>query len=704
MKLQSLANIQARRRPGDCQIPDTCVPIVGLKVQPIRGLTNPGGGHYQPALDGLRALSVIAVLLFHQGFGWASAGFLGVSTFFTLSGFLITGMILREFDSPGGLNFRDFYARRLRRLLPASLACILLVLSLARTGWWGDQSGLGSEARWVVFNLQNWNLLRQGVSYGDLFAEPSPFEHFWSLAIEEQFYILWPPILVALLVGTRRWDRERIVRLLALLFVASVVASYTVNYFWGASPTYFASPARAPELLAGALLAFFLHGRVLPPWSRAFAWLGLLLAGAAVFLTSGGWAYEGGLPLFAIISAGIILGLQSFGPIQVLLSCPPMTFVGSRSYGIYLYHWPLFLVLDEIRTGMSGLTLFALRLVATFVIAEVSLRIIERPIRSSSAGPLRTIFLSGAAVSAVALLSGLGYLTSRDTLYVTAPDQISAEALERAALKPTASTVKNVLESTSVTPADQDRSPVEPPSTSLQDSRLTADGGGPLRVLLLGDSTAVALGSGAVSTSVDQPDSLQVQLDANGACGVVRGGIYEDVTLTAAMKMTCDSLIWRDVPTDVSDLDPDVVVILVSLADTWRRSWDDGTTWLDPTEPEFAARVARDYDDYFDLLVDSGAKRIVWLIPPSARVGPEARLEESFSNGGQEVIEASINRQLVRHPGVVFKLDLADWFEQSGLSDDGSSRPDGIHVTESAASEIVKDWLVPQLRIVVSGE
>ena len=165
---------------------------------------------YQPALDGLRAVAVSAVLLFHLGASWMPGGYLGVSVFFTLSGFLITTLLLRERVVTGRIDSRAFYTRRLRRLMPASLLTIAGVCVLIGIGTIADTSSLRREVLGALFQVENWVSLLGGKSYAQLFQSPSPVAHFWSLAIEEQFYWLWPPVVAGLLVWSLQIGRAHV--------------------------------------------------------------------------------------------------------------------------------------------------------------------------------------------------------------------------------------------------------------------------------------------------------------------------------------------------------------------------------------------------------------------------------------------------------------------------------------------------------------
>ena len=212
---------------------------------------------YEASLDGLRALAVGAVLMFHGGVAGTSGGFLGVSVFFTLSGFLITLLLLRERDDTGRIALRSFWSRRIRRLSPAAMTCVAVVLATAAR--WLDPTqlrNLPGDSIAALANVANWRYVLDDQSYADLFASgPSPLVHFWSLAIEEQFYLVFPILMVALLaVRARRWVAPTVLAVLAAASVAAMLLTHDHDL------VYYGTHTRAAEFLIGALLAFVVAG------------------------------------------------------------------------------------------------------------------------------------------------------------------------------------------------------------------------------------------------------------------------------------------------------------------------------------------------------------------------------------------------------------------------------------------------------------
>jgi peptidoglycan/LPS O-acetylase OafA/YrhL len=370
---------------------------------------------HQPALDGLRGLAVAGVLLFHGGVPWAQGGFLGVSTFFTLSGFLITTLLLTERQHTGGVDLRRFWSRRFRRLMPAALACLFGVVLFAATVATAEQlQGLRGDALSALFYVANWHFILVDRSYGDLFTDPSPVQHFWSLAIEEQFYVVFPLIAYALLRSSRpsRWVFGTV---LSVLIVGSVALTISLHHP-GLDPArvYYGTDTRAAELLIGALLAVVFSGRI-----ELSSRMARLVAGAVGALALGlclfwwatvdqrtPWLFEGGLAVYALCSAAIILAAVNATPVRALLSVTALRLLGKISYGVYLYHWPIFLWLSPRRTGLSLWPLFGLRVSVTLVVAIASYHLLEWPVRERRwpTGPNRLLV---APVVVICLVVGI---------------------------------------------------------------------------------------------------------------------------------------------------------------------------------------------------------------------------------------------------------------------------------------------------------
>jgi len=418
---------------------------------------------YRPALDGVRAISIALVLVFHLGAPWLPGGYLGVSVFFTLSGFLITSLLLHERTATGRIDIGAFYLRRLRRLLPASLLVLTGIAALAAVGAIAEREDLRSGVLGAVFQIANWERLAGDQSYADLFVAPSPVDHFWSLAIEEQFYWLWPIVIAVLTLG--RVDRVR--RALPVAFVLFGIAATVTAQVLGGDVAYFASWSRFAEILAGAALAATLYGRTVPRWASKLAFPALLtvLALSVVTPAGRGWAYAGGLPLFAVVSVALVLGVSTDGWVARALSREPIPWIGRVSYGLYLFHWPVFIVFDDESV--------ALKLVATLALTVASYYVIERPIRTGRVLVRARTFVPGAAIGFVSAAASVAVLVPTVTVVTPSSEPVVLGAAPLAAQPaPPTSTIASASPNASSAPVanEPDRvtpttAPAPPPPT-----------------------------------------------------------------------------------------------------------------------------------------------------------------------------------------------------------------------------------------------
>jgi peptidoglycan/LPS O-acetylase OafA/YrhL len=357
----------------------------------MRDMTDEQG--YRPALDGIRAVAVLAVFGYHLGYRWLRGGFLGVDVFFVLSGYLITGLLLTEHQRTGRISLAGFWVRRARRLLPA-LFLLILVVAL----WLHSNAPIfelplrRADLVWTLFYGANWHFIASGQDYFAQFASASPLRHAWSLAVEEQFYLVWPLIVVGVLTAgmNRRW---RIGIVCGAGVVVSVAAMALLYDPGDPSRAYYGTDTRIHQPLIGALLAVFLSRR--PSWLPTRAVSTFTAAGAAMALLSGflflsdtSAAYYRGLSLgVAVCAAALIWAVETVpaGGFALLLGLSPVRRVGQISYGLYLWHWPMIVAIRSgpslllALPGSSGLN-FA-RVLATFVVAAASWFVIEQPIR-----------------------------------------------------------------------------------------------------------------------------------------------------------------------------------------------------------------------------------------------------------------------------------------------------------------------------------
>ncbi|NUQ88738.1 MAG: acyltransferase, partial [Glycomyces artemisiae] len=377
----------------------------------------PGLG-FRPDVQGLRAVAVGLVLLSHAGFPGAAGGYVGVDVFFVLSGFLITSLLVKEVFTTGRISIAGFYARRARRILPAATA----VTAATALGAWlffpvTRRDAVLQDALAVVVYVVNYRFVAEQTEYLNADQMPSPFQQFWSLAVEEQFYVVWPLLLLVLLLCTGRRPRRLVTAAIiasAVIFAATLALSVTVTA--ASQPTaYYAAHTRAWELAAGALLALTLPSLKQTP--RALAWA-LGIGGLAAILLSGfmfteATPFPGYAALAPVLGTAAVIAAGSApgrNPASALLSTAPFQFLGRISYSLYLWHWPI-LILAPLALGTDpSLRLNLILLAATVAVAQLSYACIEEPVRNwrplkrDWAGLLMGLTASAACAAAVLAL------------------------------------------------------------------------------------------------------------------------------------------------------------------------------------------------------------------------------------------------------------------------------------------------------------
>jgi peptidoglycan/LPS O-acetylase OafA/YrhL len=353
---------------------------------------------YLAGLDGLRALAVTAVVLYHAGVPWMEGGFLGVEVFFVISGYLITLLLLAEHDRSGRISLKDFWLRRARRLLPALYVLLVSVSVWCALFLRDELAELRGQLVAALAYITNWFLIATGQSYFDQLGRPPLLQHLWSLAVEEQFYLAWPVIMAVLLFFTRRRLGAMAVALAAMAAASTIWMA--VLYDPGADPSrvYYGTDTRAAGLVLGALLALFWRPAALARGPVAgkgatldviglggLAVLGLLVTRAS---ETGPFLYYGGFLLCGLASLGVIAAAAH--PRSVLaqvLGLQPLRYLGTRSYGIYLWHWPIFMLTRPgVDVDWSTTRVWLVRIGLTLALTEVSYRLVEAPIRAGGLG------------------------------------------------------------------------------------------------------------------------------------------------------------------------------------------------------------------------------------------------------------------------------------------------------------------------------
>ncbi len=620
---------------------------IAVEVPPVSGAR-----HYLPALDGLRAFAVAGVIAYHLGFHWANGGYLGVDLFFVLSGFLITGLLVGEWDRRRTIGLRSFWFRRAKRLLPAVM--VLLVVLSIYTALGGPNitpSVFRGDAIATLFYYANWHFIFTHQSYFAQFAAPSPLRHTWSLAIEEQFYLVWPLLLLTGFgLARRRRSAQprpphrpgpkrarRLTRPVALavtvVLACASAAEMAFLFRHGGDPSriYYGTDTRAFELLIGAVLAFALTGRPdHSPAVRKALHLAAPLAAIALgvlWVTAGddsgnpvAWMFRGGLVLAGILAAVVIAGVAQPDPggLGRFLSLRPLRWVGSISYGLYLWHWPVYVLMTDVTTGLSGASLLVARLAATLGAATISFYLVERPIRRYQwkGWPFLSVMVTGAAATVTAVVLGA-------TSAVALPGPVSRSA----------SPVKIVA---------ADATPNALPRPILLPPGRIPSATDPLRVMTIGDSVLW-----------DAEPALAAVLSATGAA---RLSGHAD----PGWGLTNDTRLTADLAQAVDEYHPEVVVMM------W--SWDNGLARRQPAE--FERLLGQAIDTL--LAPGDGVDGIAFAQFP--RVGPldsiidPGQRQQALASGeaGREAFDTIVSRLPARDPGRITWLPVAQALEVGG--------------------------------------
>jgi peptidoglycan/LPS O-acetylase OafA/YrhL len=611
------------------------------------------------ALDGARGLAVTGVLLFHGGH--LVGGYLGVDFFFTLSGFLITSLLLAESNRTGSVGLGGFWARRARRLLPA-LAVLMVgvaVYSIASAKP-SELAQIRGDAFATLGYVANWREVFAHQSYFALFNAPSPLNHTWSLAIEEQFYVIWPLLFVALLARFKRAAPKAVLATSLALATVSSVLMIVLYDPASNNRVYFGTDTRSAAILLGAALAAWLtiYGPARERNTRlALEAVGLI--GAAVLALA--WTrldgqsstlYHGGFLLCGLAATAIIAAAvhPDRGPIARVLSLTPLCALGLISYGVYLYHWPIDVFLDEQRTGIRGWPLFLVQTSVTLAVAFASYRIVEQPIRHGklTSTQLRKLTPALAVALVVALFASTnGASTPGPVIPATDRGKIVAAAVARQRAAP-----------------------------------------GAQRVMIVGNSVAFLLAGGFQRLHADPPIAV---FDA-----AVLGCIFPPEILRPPANI--DGRLVELVPCHprweagvVNAFRPNLVFWIMptrgAIGGTYHGQRMNGCS------PTFDSLYQRSLRREIARLGAHGAKVVITTSAYSRRIGV-------VNNPAQDDCENQMRRTVAAASGV----ELVDLFNfvcphgQCRVKVNGATlRPDGLHY-DGRGAEIVAQWLLDQVR------
>jgi peptidoglycan/LPS O-acetylase OafA/YrhL len=580
---------------------------------------------YVPQFDGVRAVAISGVVAYHLGY--LRGGWVGVDVFFVLSGYLITSLLLAEDRPPG--NIVSFWGRRARRLLPAVLVLLAALSVYAAAGGPGlVPAQLRSPALATLFYVANWQQIAAGHSYFARYLSVSPLQQTWSLAIEEQYYLVWPPLVAVVALsararGIRQW-RGILFGATVSLAVASAVWMGVVAHLDGANRAYLGTDTRAWELLLGGAVAM-----LWPPdrqstrrglWSvLTAAGLAGLVVGASVAGGPPGWIWDGGLVAIAGCGALLIVGALRApdGVVGRVLALGPVRWIGLISYSLYLWHWPVIVLMTTDTIGWSGAALLAARLATMVALSCASYYLIERPLRRADWGALHRrlhvptvgFAAAGVVVTAAVILAGT----------VGPPAATSAEVA--GAPPPTATTTV------------PQANPHLPPPTP----------GHPYRMWLFGDSVMVDSSLGIIAA-----------LQATGGASVVINNAFP------GWGLSTDATWPTDVEQTLAQYRPQVAI------GTW--SWDDQLAQDEPS------RYLTELERFlWDMLVPSDGVRLAVLLqfPPT---GPTDSISDTVARQQAwikqtELIDAwdaAARRAVAAFPGRAVYLTTEQLFAPRG--------------------------------------
>jgi peptidoglycan/LPS O-acetylase OafA/YrhL len=641
-----------------------------------------------PALDGLRAIAVALVLVGHGGVPGVSGGFIGVDIFFVLSGFLITSLLLDELGRAGRIDLTGFWIRRARRLLPA-LVLMVLTVGVAREFLpYQSLDGLRGDAIAAFAWVANWRFVAQKTDYFTQGA-PSPLQHTWSLGVEEQYYIVWPVLLIAvtlLLAARARRYFAKItvghVRLAAFVIatfgaMASAAAAIVFTSDSTRDRIYFGTDTRAQALLVGAAASALLvrdwsalnRGWCLirTRWGRRVARV-LPVAGLAAlaalthYATGSAGEFRHGLLIVVAVAAVLVVApvaLEQRGIVARALAWRPLVWLGAISYGVYLWHWPIFLVLNGERTGWSGLSLFAARCALTVAVAGVSYWAIEQPIRRWRPQRVPLLPLAAATVASAAAATIMVVPVGTGLHEVGLPPGVSAVA--------------------AVSPS--------PPAANLP-APGPRDPNAPFTVSVFGDSIGWTMMHYLPAT----PGFRFLDHTVIG-CSLVRGTPYRYIGQTLEQRPECDSWPGRWATQIAADR-PDVALLVIGRWETVDRV-NEGK-WTHIGDPTFDGYLNFELNRALDIVGSTGVRVLVATVPYS-RGGekPDGRLYPEDQPDRVNQWNTMMRNAIGQRPNVGI-VDLNKKLCPDGVYtakvDGIKVRSDGVHLTPEGVK-----WLLPWL-------
>jgi peptidoglycan/LPS O-acetylase OafA/YrhL len=632
---------------------------------------------YQPALDGLRALAILTIMLYHGQVPWPRGGYLSVDLFFVLSGYLITTLLLAEWSTGGTIDLKRFWSGRARRLLPALFLMLTGVAAYAALlAPAARLARMRGDAMATLLYVANWRFAFTHLSYFEQFGDSSPLTHMWTLGIEEQYYLLWP---LALIIGLRlAKGRLRLLLAGTLLAVSASALTMAALYRPGVDPSrlYYGTDTRSQALLLGGALAMLLSLRGHRPLPRP------VVQGAAVIGFGGfvamlllvpdtvRWMYLGGFTIAAAACAlTVVVAAQPGGWVRRIFSTPPLPAIGRISYGLYLWHWLLYVAISPERVHLHGVWLLAVRVAATFVAANLSYHLLELPVRRGALHRRRLArpVTAGAVVAVAALL-----------VVTTAPGRVpAAEGV----------TLSGDTGSTGL-PTVVPSLPPPARGAGVRDD---------FRVYLVGDSVGFSLGyyypKGAVR-------GMTLGGDTELGCGLARAPLVLAGSVQPLdPKCTTWPNRWHD---KTASFHPDVSLLVLGGWEVLDHQVDGRV--VGTGTPEYERYLDSELQLAYDMVAPVSRRVAILNVPcyHQPDTGLDKSLAETRNDPARgEWLNQVLGRFVAAHQDRTVLLDLKSFLCPGGRYVDRMRgvkvRYDGVHFTEGGA-KVVWRWLGPQLR------
>ncbi|HKE77276.1 MAG TPA: acyltransferase family protein [Acidimicrobiales bacterium] len=625
---------------------------------------------YVAGLDGLRAVALLGILAFHQGFQVARGGFLGISSFLTLSGFLVTSLVLAEWADGGRIDLARLWERRARRILPGAIVTVAAVVVLQAALRVGTGPGYKGDVLASLGQVLNWRFALTGDGFASVLTDPSPVQHLWSVSLLVQLTIVVPIAFIVLMrFAGRRW------RAVGVLFAAAAAVSFLAARSTAARAgndgiAYYGTHTRAGELLVGVVLAYL---ALSPGLRRA---LGgergsqALRIGGPLALVGLAWLWHstslystdlfaGVTAVNAALTAVVILAVTQPGALATGLGSVPMRWLGRVSYAAYLVHWPLFLLLDGDRTGMDGVTLFAVRLAATLAAAAVLTFGFERPLRRSGiAGPQLAaglgVGLVVVAAAAVVLPQQPPPGVSLDIAHGPGPGKLDV-----------------------VAPAADEK----------------------LSIVVVGGSLAKSLTPGFAAWNDGHPDAqVRVATHVADDCPLAGAGAVRLAGRTVGESTDCVAFAPR-LPGLLDAAHADVVVVAPGAAELGDRQID--RQWRHLGDPAYDDWLRQRLADLADEL-SAHAEKVVWTTSLHVRMGPAGGGGDWTTVAANDPARVDRLNELIRsvardHKDVTL-VDLDAWAHQlpSGGEFGAANRSHGRDLSADGATGAAA-YLMPRL-------